>query len=568
MWYFRKRVPSDLIEQWGTTCVTKSLQTADRAEAMRRLHVEQVEFDRKASLLKASQNAAASNRAMRLSAADLNDIVQSWMKQQEAGMSVIGASSTSDDGLVERLEELDIEEHTLRSVSEASSVAIGQMVVQALAIAGYPMRQKRGPVTLGARNAGAPTFTLAAETNDQLRRLIRDGRLELLRAARQQLREGGPFTLGNVPSAPKSRRQYTLADLIREFSQDPSREARSAKTEQDYGMVFRLLREQLGEKTPIADITRDDCTELRRILMALPSNAAKKYPALTLAKAAQDAPNGVPRMKPATINSHLTKIGTIFKWAVTEQKLSSSPARALSVAETGRRSDDREGFTMEELRRIFSSPLFTGCVNDERGYARPGPNRPRRSRFWVPLIALFTGLRQNEICQLATDDIARVDGIDVVRVRAVHPWQHLKSTAAQRIVPIHPELARIGLLTYVQELRSRSEERMFPELKADGRGYMSGVFQKRFATFLTSVGIDDPKKVFHSFRHTWADAMRAAEVVEERRQVLGGWKGVGVDKLYGSGFPTALMADAISRLSYPNLDLRHLYQNEAEPISV
>ncbi len=42
----------DLIEQWGTTCVTRSLQTADRTEAMRRLHVEQVEFDRKASLLK------------------------------------------------------------------------------------------------------------------------------------------------------------------------------------------------------------------------------------------------------------------------------------------------------------------------------------------------------------------------------------------------------------------------------------------------------------------------------------------------------------------------------------
>jgi hypothetical protein len=54
---------------------------------------------------------------------------------------------------------------------------------------------------------------------------------------------------------------------------------------------------------------------------------------------------------------------------------------------------------------IISAPLYTGCVDDERNFAKPGPNKPRCSRFWVPLIALFCDLRQNEICQLVVSDV-------------------------------------------------------------------------------------------------------------------------------------------------------------------
>lgn len=90
------------------------------------------------------------------------------------------------------------------------------------------------------------------------------------------------------------------------------------------------------------------------------------------------------------------------------------------------------------------------------------------------------------------------------------------------MIPIHPELIRIGLLDYVAETRKSSAALLFPELKPDVRGYMSGSFQKRFATFLSSVGIDDGDATFHSFRHTWRDALREARVPEERVQALGG----------------------------------------------
>lgn len=38
-----------------------------------------------------------------------------------------------------------------------------------------------------------------------------------------------------------------------------------------------------------------------------------------------------------------------------------------------------------------------------------------RQAFWVPLIALFSGMRMNEICQLHVADIHRLDGVDMRR---------------------------------------------------------------------------------------------------------------------------------------------------------
>jgi integrase len=212
------------------------------------------------------------------------------------------------------------------------------------------------------------------------------------------------------------------------------------------------------------------------------------------------------------------------------------------------------------MQAMFSAPIYTGCVDDERNFAKPGPNRPRRSRFWVPLIALFCGLRQNEICQLATADVEDLDGITVIYVRKTHPWQKLKSKSARRYVPVHPELIRIGFLRYVSEIRSDQHVQLFPELKPDGRGYMSGIFQKRFNSFRRRVGIIDPDGVFHSLRHSWRDALREARITEEFAQILGGWKGVGQDKDYGSvGFSPKSRYQDLERVKFEGLDLSHLY---------
>ena len=49
---------------------------------------------------------------------------------------------------------------------------------------------------------------------------------------------------------------------------------------------------------------------------------------------------------------------------------------------------------------------------------------------WVPLIALFSGMRSNEICQMRASDVRRKDGIWVFNVTDDAAGQSLKTEAA------------------------------------------------------------------------------------------------------------------------------------------
>jgi integrase len=171
-------------------------------------------------------------------------------------------------------------------------------------------------------------------------------------------------------------------------------------------------------------------------------------------------------------------------------------------------------------------------------------------------------MRQNEICQLLVEDIDQIAGIPVIRVQKTQPWQKLKSRQARRVVPIHPELIRIGLLDYVKEIQKSGSALLFPDLTLGTRGYMAANFQKRFATFLRSLNLTDGDATFHSFRHTWRDALRQARVPEERVQAVGGWTGVGQDKRYGNWFESPELVEEIAgeirKVRYKELDLSHL----------
>ena len=49
----------------------------------------------------------------------------------------------------------------------------------------------------------------------------------------------------------------------------------------------------------------------------------------------------------------------------------------------------------------------------------------------------------------------------------------MKSEAGQRVVPVHPELVRIGFLDYVAAMKKASERKLFPDLRRGAEGYYS-----------------------------------------------------------------------------------------------
>ncbi len=133
-----------------------------------------------------------------------------------------------------------------------------------------------------------------------------------------------------------------------------------------------------------------------------------------------------------------------------------NPARGLRIAETMAARDKRKPFTVKQLRLIFDAPIYRGCRDDGPGFAIPGQARPRRGRFWIPLIALFSGMRQNEICQMDVADVRTIESVLCFVVSAgSSPDKSLKTDVSDRLVPADPTLIEMGFGDIVAERLSR-----------------------------------------------------------------------------------------------------------------
>jgi integrase len=133
----------------------------------------------------------------------------------------------------------------------------------------------------------------------------------------------------------------------------------------------------------------------------------------------------------------------------------------------------------------------------------------KASNYWCPLIALFTGARSNEICQLTLSDIKKVESggkvIDFIDINQEED-KDTKTESSIRPVPINPVLIELGFLKYVEKLRARGESRLFPEITPSNGVYNRALGRWYGDTYRPNCGVEsfrpDKRKVFHSFRHT------------------------------------------------------------------
>jgi integrase len=138
--------------------------------------------------------------------------------------------------------------------------------------------------------------------------------------------------------------------------------------------------------------------------------------------------------------------------------------------------------------------------------------------------------------------------------------KRVKTEAGERFIPVHPELERIGFLNYVAQMRRghSADSRLFPDVTESSTGYLSNNFSKYFARFLDSVGITHKRKSFHSFRHTFRDALRETDIPLERVCALSGWSIGGTHEAYGIGHRAGTLAKEMAKVSFSGLDLSHL----------
>jgi integrase len=317
----------------------------------------------------------------------------------------------------------------------------------------------------------------------------------------------------------------------------------------------------LGEDTPISSLNRAACREFMEMLRFHPKSASKVFPALTLtqasAKARSEGYENV--ISAANVNTYLNKFAVVLNWAVEEEYLTKNPIRGLRIADPVARRDKRLPFSDAQLEAIFSAPLFTGCENDGAGYARVGSMRPKGTRYFIPLIGAFSGLRLNEICQLDSTDIRDVEGVTCIVVTTASlvgsTDKHLKTTTSERIVPVHPFLESHGLIEFAQRKAAAGEAKLFDDICPGRSGYRSTAFSKWFILFLGRAKATRERTSFHSFRHRFRDALREGGVDREIAMALGGWgtgtkSGLDVGDTYGRGYTPKALYEAISQVKF------------------
>ena len=309
--------------------------------------------------------------------------------------------------------------------------------------------------------------------------------------------------------------ELTIRQMIGFYLSEKRPQWVSPWTELSHRVVFRALEEVLGGERKVNSVTRVDCLSIRDLFRSIPKNAKQRFPGLTLQEAAEKAEAaGAKLLSPRAIESHLIVLSTFFAWGHRQWLVERNPAKGLARETFPRRQGNRrKPFTTEELRAIFSAPLYTGCEHDWVRYYRPGPNKPRNARFWVPILALWTGMRLTEICQLECGDIRCIKGIDCIVISPMPALAQskarkcVKSAAGERVIPIHPELRDIGFLHYVRTMRYRGEVALFPDLPVNRLGSYSPSFSSWFHRFLRSIGVNTSGTSFHSFRHTFRGAI-------------------------------------------------------------
>ena len=134
--------------------------------------------------------------------------------------------------------------------------------------------------------------------------------------------------------------------------------------------------------------------------------------------------------------------------------------------------------------------------------------------LWIPLIALFNGMRQGEICQLFCDDVVKVDRVICFRIRDFSARkQSVKNEGSCRTIPVHPTLLGLGFMDFVASRLTLGHERLWQGVKSRKVEYYekqdcySHYFEKWYNDTFRKYVILDPedqkRKPFHSLRHTF-----------------------------------------------------------------
>jgi integrase len=349
-------------------------------------------------------------------------------------------------------------------------------------------------------------------------------------------------------------------ELVDKFIEERRRRGDRPKPLGEVRTSLKWFIDSFGKDKAVESYTVKDLRGYKDKLLLVPARFAALLKCETIDEAIElNKTRNLPTLDVETADKkRLRNVKSFFAWAELNGYISANPAAkvVIAVPKGSQKRKKRDGFTIEQLNTIFRAPVYTGCLSAHYRYD-PGEVIIKDHRYWLPLVALYSGGRMTELCQMDIADLQKHQEVWCLKIADLgEEDKHVKNVHSNRLVPVHPELMRLGFLEYAQARHLAGEKKLFDCDPGKRKDY--GGVSKWFGRFRKRLGIGGKRTVFHSFRHNFEQAVMDTGMNERHQFALGGRTDNHSVTSYAAPKPN-LLFEQISKVKYEGLDLSHLY---------
>jgi len=307
---------------------------------------------------------------------------------------------------------------------------------------------------------------------------------------------------------------------------------------------------------PVSQFTKDMLLDYRDAGADLPLGMPRADQAMPFPERVAKYRDVIARkVSPTTVKKRIGAIQTLLSFAERERWIDGNVGARVTVDGAGKAKTSRRTFRQDELQALFASDLFLHPEN--LIYRRTAISD--LTLYWLFLLGLTSGARIEEIGQAHLSDVRTDAGIHYIDItdyvdqgdlEKERSEKSVKTDGSRRIIPLHDRLLEAGFLSYVEALRDRGQHRLFPDLKANSFDKVTKEASRRANRHIDKVLSTDKRIVFHSFRHTFKDQGREAEIQERILDQLCGHSPTSVGGNYGQGVGITSLKRNLDRMTF------------------
>ena len=362
-------------------------------------------------------------------------------------------------------------------------------------------------------------------------------------------------TVQNRKQRDTPRRDRPDLRLLELFEEWQAKRKPSVQTASEFRQSVNAFIDFTGD-IPVNEINNDDVLNFRDVVASLPSRMSKAERKLPfterLAAAKRSKSVDVPRVKPTTVKKQVGAIQALLNLAFQQRWVKQNAGQGIAISDYAKISQaPRITFTDGHLQNLFSLDLFCNPMGWKWHL-----KTTHCTLYWLFFLSFTTGARLEEIGQVLLRDVKDrhrfpyIDIDDYVGDEDGDASKSVKTSGSRRVIPIHDKLIALGFSDYCEALRSSGHSKLFPDLSANSLSKHTHDASRRANQLIDRAVSRDGRLVFHSFRHTFKDYAREAELQDRVIDQICGHAPTTVGGKYGLGVRVPKLHELLHRLDW------------------